>query len=223
MRHLSGSRKIYGIGSLVLGVLLLLWPGNALRLVGYVAGFFVMAGGITSILAHFRRRPRTSIAGTNLIIGTVVTIVGGWIFTNPVRFASILPTAIGYLIILSGIVNLLETFSLSRAHYRNWWVSLLAAVATIFMGTILVNHAFGIASTMVRLVGLFLIFNGVSDLWINSRVDQYVKYDQYGLRWTGSSGRRNTQKKARAGGGAGTTGYDTSDPDIIDAENYREL
>lgn len=32
MNKLSGSRKIYAVGSLILGVLLLLWPDSALRL-----------------------------------------------------------------------------------------------------------------------------------------------------------------------------------------------
>ena len=48
MRHLSGSRKIYAFGSLILGVLLLLWPVSALRMVAYAAGIIVMAGGVAS-------------------------------------------------------------------------------------------------------------------------------------------------------------------------------
>lgn len=214
MRHLSSSRKIYAFGSLILGLLLLVWPGSALRAVSYAAGIIVMAGGITSVLAHFRRKPRTSIAGANLVVGVLVTLVGGWIFCNPESFASVVPTAIGYLMLLSGIVNLLETFSLSKARYQKWWVSLLAAVVTIFMGLLLINHAFGIASVMVRIGGMFLMFNGISDMWINRRVDEYVHYNQ-----DGASGNRRAQSGAQ-----GTSArYDTSDPNIIDAEDYKEL
>ena len=177
MNKLSGSRKIYAFGSLVLGVLLLLWPGDALRMAAYVVGLVVMAGGVISLIAHFRKRSSYASHGINLITAVIVTGVGAWIFLNPQDFASIIPTALGYLVVISGIVNLLETFSLSRAHYRKWWVSLLAAIVTIFMGMLLVNHAFGIVSSMVRLGGVFLLFNGISDLWINRRVDEYVHYD----------------------------------------------
>lgn len=212
MRYSSGSRKIYAAGSLILGVLLLVWPGSALRMAAFAAGIVVMAGGVTSILAHFRRKPGTAGGGANLLIGIVVTLVGAWIFFNPENFASIIPAAIGYLIVLSGIIKLLETFSLSRARYRNWPMSLLAAVATIFMGFLLINHAFGIASTMVRIGGLFLLFNGVSDLWINRRVDQYV---------VSGDGEKTGRKGTQAG--AGRPRRDTDDPDIIDAEDYREM
>ena len=209
MRDLSNIRKIYAWGSLLLGVLLLFWPGSALRMAAYAAGIVVMAGGLTSILAWFRRKNRyRAIGGANLVVGIIVIFVGGWIFTNPENFAAIIPTAIGYLIVLSGIVNLLETFSLSRAHYRNWWASLLAALLTIFMGVLLVNHAFGVAAVMVRLVGVFLLFNGISDLWINRRVDRYVRR------------RRGPGQKP---GPDGSARFDTSDPDIIDADDYREL
>lgn len=215
MNHLSSSRKIYAFGSLILGVLLLLWPQSALRMASYAVGVVVMGGGITAILAHFRRRPRTAAGGANLVVGIVVTLVGGWIFLNPENFAAVIPTAIGYLIVLSGVVNLLETFSLSRAHYRKWWASLLAAVATIFMGLLLVNHAFGIAATMVRLVGVFLLFNGISDIWISTRVDRYVRYGK-------KNGKAGPGKRGAQTGGRPPR-RDTSDPDIIDAEDYREM
>ncbi|MBE5998160.1 MAG: DUF308 domain-containing protein [Lachnospiraceae bacterium] len=219
MRNLSGSRKIYAFGSLILGLVLLLWPGSALRMVAYAAGIVIMAGGITAILAHFRDRTRTPFGGINLAVGVVVTLVGGWIFLNPERFASVIPTAVGYLIVFSGIVNLLETFSLSKAHYRKWWVSLLAAVGTIFMGLFLINHAFGVASTMVRFGGAFLLFNGISDLWINRRVDQYVRYKR-----RGSSGGRSASAAGSAySQGSASARHDTSGPDIIDADDYREL
>ena len=216
MRHYTNSRKIYAFGSLILGILLLLWPAGALKLVSYAVGIIIMAGGITSILSRLRSRKRGGGAVWTIFIGAVITLVGGWIFVNPENFASIIPSAIGYLITLSGIINLLETFTLSKAHYRKWWVSLLAAVLTIMLGLVLINHAFGIAATMVRIGGAALLFTGVSDLWINRRVEQYANTKRRSSRASGGAG------SAKAGGG-GTARHDTSDPDIIDAEDYREL
>lgn len=216
MRKYSSSRKIYAFGSLILGVLLLVWPVSALKLAAYAAGIVIMAGGITSILSYVRNKKRSSISIGSLVVGIVVILVGGWIFVNPENFASIIPTALGYLIVFNGILNLLETFSLSRAHYRKWWVSLFAAILTIILGLVLINHAFGIAATMVRIGGLALLFNGISDMWINRRIDQYVNPKNRSSRGSGKS-------RSAAAGGRNSAKYDTSDPDIIDAENYREM
>ena len=87
---------------------------------------------------------------------------------------------------------------------------------TIVLGLTLVNHAFGIAATMVRIGGVALLFNGISDLWINRRVDQYAK----NLRRNNRAAGRGSSSGS---GGTGSSRRDTSDPDIIDAENYREL
>ena len=218
MRYYSNSRKIYAIGSLICGILLLLWPVSALRIVSYAVGIIIMAGGIASVLTQLRNRRRGNGSLTSMIVAVLITLVGGWIFVNPENFASIIPTAVGYLITISGIINLLETFTLSRAHYRKWWVSLLAAVLTIVLGLTLVNHAFGIAATMVRIGGVALLFNGISDLWINRRVDQYAGGRRRNSRSSGGS------RSAGAEGG-GTARYDTSGPEIIDADadDYREL
>ena len=194
MRYYSNSRKIYAIGSLICGILLLLWPVSALRIVSYAVGIIIMAGGIASVLTQLRNRRRGNGSLTSMIVAVLITLVGGWIFVNPENFASIIPTAVGYLITISGIINLLETFTLSRAHYRKWWVSLLAAVLTIVLGLTLVNHAFGIAATMVRIGGVALLFNGISDLWINRRVDQYAKNLRRNNR---ASGRRQQLRIGR--------------------------
>ena len=218
MRQYSNSRKIYALGSLIAGILLLLWPKSALKLVAYAVGLIIMAGGLASIMSQFRSRRGRSVSIWSLLIGIVITFVGARIFVNPENFASIIPSAVGYLITFSGIMNLLETFTLSRAHYRKWWVSLLAALMTIVLGLILINHALGIAETMVRIGGIALLFNGASDLWISRRVGQYAGSRRRNSRSSGGS------RSARAEGG-GTARYDTSGPEIIDADSddYREL
>ena len=218
MRQYSNSRKIYALGSLIAGILLLLWPKGALKLVAYAVGLIIMAGGLASVMSQFRSRIGRPASIWGLLIGIVVTFVGARIFVNPENFASIIPTAVGYLITFSGIVNLLETFTLSRAHYRKWWVSLGAALMTIVLGLILINHALGIAETMVRIGGIALLFNGASDLWISRRVDQYAGGRRRNSRSSGGS------RSAGAEGG-GTARYDTSGPEIIDADadDYREL
>ena len=218
MRQYSNSRKIYALGSLIAGILLLLWPKGALKLVAYAVGLIIMAGGLASIMSQFRSRRGRPASIWGLLIGIVVTFVGARIFVNPENFASIIPTAVGYLITFSGIVNLLETFTLSRAHYRKWWVSLGAALMTIVLGLILINHALGIAETMVRIGGISLLFNGASDLRISRRVDQYAGGRRRNSRSSGGS------RSAGAEGG-GTARYDTSGPEIIDADadDYREL
>ena len=57
MKSYTSTRKFYAGGSLILGILLLLWPAGALRIAGYAVGFVIMASGIIRIsLLLYRQR-----------------------------------------------------------------------------------------------------------------------------------------------------------------------
>lgn len=218
LNNMSSSRKIYAFGTVLLGILLLFWPYSALSMAATASGIVIIGGGVTALLAGLRRRRQYGGGIFNLLTAILVTAFGSWIFLNPSRFIGIIPTVFGYIIVISGIFNLLETFSLTRARYRRWWASLLTAVITILMGLFLINHALGVASMMVRIAGIFLVFNGISDLLIARRLDQYVFYSD---RRRGGAG--GGQARKSAGAGRASAKYDTSDPDIVDAEDYREM
>ena len=56
MKSYTSTRKFYAGGSLILGILLLLWPAGALRIAGYAVGFVIMASGIISFLSALRSK-----------------------------------------------------------------------------------------------------------------------------------------------------------------------
>ena len=74
------------------------------------------------------------------------------------------------MIVVSGLINLGETFILSRSKYKKWWISLIIAVITIACGIFVINRALGLASLITRIAGGVLIFDGASHLWVTSRV-----------------------------------------------------
>ena len=81
----------------------------------------------------------------------------------------------GILVLISGLINLGETFMLTRSKYNKWWASLIVAIATIAAGIFLIRNAFNLASLITRIAGGILIFDGISDLWVISRVSKAHK------------------------------------------------
>ena len=81
----------------------------------------------------------------------------------------------GILVLISGLINLGETFMLTRSKYNKWWASLIVAIATIAAGIFLIRNAFNLASLITRIAGGILIFDGVSDLWVISRISKVSK------------------------------------------------
>lgn len=65
--------------------------------------------------------------------------------------------------------------SLCQSRYDKWWVALLLALVTIGFGVLLIFNPFAAVDTLIRFIGIFLIYDGVSDIWIMSRVSKNVK------------------------------------------------
>ena len=73
-------------------------------------------------------------------------------------------TEIGYL------DNAVQAIDLKKMQYDNWWVALLLSLLTVALGVVLICNPFTIVDTVVRIIGAFLVYDGLSDMWILSRV-----------------------------------------------------
>ncbi len=46
---------------------------------------------------------------------------------------------------------------------------------TLVLGAVLVFYSFTVLSTIVRIIGIFLLYDGLSDIWITSQVSKAAK------------------------------------------------
>lgn len=174
MKKFKANRIIFSLGAVALGVILLVWPATSLLVLARIIGAVLAVGGIVMAIMCLRDR-RVVLSASMLVLAVVMIICGIVVYLHPGDLVSLIPTVMGVLVLLSGIVNLGETFTLTRQRYGRWWVSLLVALATIALGIILITKAFGVASMITRIAGIVLIFDGVSDLWVISRISTAVK------------------------------------------------
>ena len=87
----------------------------------------------------------------------------------------LIPVIVGIIIILHGIYDLQQAVYLCRAKYSFWWLALLFAVLTVAFGGVLIWNPFEAMNIAVKFIGVFLVFDGVSDLWIFSRARRVTK------------------------------------------------
>lgn len=87
----------------------------------------------------------------------------------------IIPVVIGVIVVIHGVHNLFQAIELCKEKYDKWWVALLLGIVTIGFGVLLIYNPFEAVSTMVVLIGVFLIFDGISDIWIISRISKTAK------------------------------------------------
>ena len=82
---------------------------------------------------------------------------------------SIIPVVVGVGVIFNGALNLAQALELRRSGYANWGVSLALAIVTVLLGLIMVFNPFSTMEMLVAAIGGVILYNGLSNLWIESR------------------------------------------------------
>ncbi len=160
---------------IALGVILVFWPGLSVKVVCMAIGAVLVINGISRLLNFIFGRDGSVFSQMNLVMGIIITVIGGWILLQPGTIIAMIPILVGIIIVIHGINNLQQSVSLCQNRYDKWWIALLLGIITIGFGVLLVFNPFAEVDTLIRFIGLFLIYDGASDIWIMSRVSRNVK------------------------------------------------
>ena len=152
----------------VLGVILLLFPGIALKTVVRLAGIALIIGGADAIIAW--NRNRTANSSYLDVAGGAVAVIGGlFLLIKPETLINIFPTIAGILVILYGAFYFLKALASKRTGFDKWKVSMVLAVVIVILGIYVLVRPFSTMKLLVRVLGGVLIYNGLSSLWIATR------------------------------------------------------
>lgn len=160
---------------ILLGIVLVVWPGLSMQIVCTAIGAVLLIGGGVRLAAYFTAKDGSVYSQMNLITGIILAVVGIWILLQPDKVLAIIPIIVGIVIALHGVNNLQQAVTLCKEQYDKWWVALILGLLTVGFGVLLVFKPFAALDTAVRLIGVFLIYDGVSDIWIVSRLYRTAK------------------------------------------------
>ena len=174
-KRMKMNRVAASVIGVALGVILLLWPESSLEVLSQLVGLALAIGGVIAVVLYFVNHDGLMLSTLQLIFGVILAAIGVWIFLRPAGLVALIPTIIGLIIVINGVADLGQTITLSRQKYGKWWLSLIFAVLTIVFGLVLIIKPFGIAAFITRVIGVVLIFNGVSDLWMVSKISNEIR------------------------------------------------
>jgi Uncharacterized conserved protein len=159
----------------VLGAVLLFRPDLSTDILCTALGLILLICGAVDIVIFLANRDGSLYASSHLIAGVILAAVGIWIMNKPALIAVIIPRVIGILICIHGVSDIGDALSLQHNNYHKWGTALLLGILTLVLGAILIYDPFSAFTTVIRLIGAFLIYDGVSDIWIVSRVSKSAK------------------------------------------------
>lgn len=175
LKRLKTNVVISAVLCILLGIVLVVWPDISMQIACTAIGAVLLIGGVVRLVQYFVVRDGSMYAQMNLIMGIVLTVVGVWIVLKPDKVLAIIPIIIGIVIVIHGLNDLQQAVSLCKEKYDKWWVALLLGLLTVGFGILLICRPFAALDTVVILIGIFLIYDGLSDLWIVSRIYRTAK------------------------------------------------
>ena len=166
--------ELVAVLMIVLGILLLVNPGEAVLLVCRLSGVILGITGLVLLLMSLNNRQGVE-RGNGLdifltVLGIILLALGLFIVFRPgvvVGFAGVLFAVV---LFVHGIGDLREMITLKQMGYSRWWVSLLCAAVTFLMGLVVLLLPFDRAALMMRIAGIFLVLDGISELYLALRV-----------------------------------------------------
>ena len=173
MNYIKSLKVNYSLSAVIcviLGIVLLVWPGQSTQVVCMVLGIVLGGFGLIQIILYLATKEKTMVSHSTMMLGVVLAVIGGWIVLKPETIIKAVPMIVGILIVIHGFHNAVQAIDLKKMQYANWWVALLLSLLTVALGVVLICNPFTIVDTVVRIIGAFLVYDGLSDMWILSRV-----------------------------------------------------
>ncbi|MCT2087421.1 DUF308 domain-containing protein [Microbacterium enclense] len=158
-RAVRTALAVSGAISLIVGLLILLWPGRTAQVaVGIIAVYVIIAGLVNIGIGVFFRSGWARIG--YIVLGLLFIVAGIFSFANlaatAVWFGVFIGTLVGILWIIEGVVSLT---TLSHETSRGW--TIFFAIISILAGVVLLFSPLLGAVTLFILIGASLVVLGV--------------------------------------------------------------
>lgn len=155
---------VTGLLSVVLGILILVWPGPTLVVAGVLFGIYLIVSGVFQLVAAFGLHVSTWMRVLSFITAILSFILGFFCFRNEFQAIGLLALWIGITWIFRGTASLVAAMSepAMPGSGRGW--AILFGIVLIVGGGLLIIEPFASITTLVVVVGCWLIAIGIFEV-----------------------------------------------------------
>ncbi|MBR1874152.1 MAG: DUF308 domain-containing protein [Eubacterium sp.] len=174
LKQLKWSIIVLALAYVVLGVVLILYPVQTQTAVTYILAIALIAMGIINLIQYARLDATALVNSYDLVIGFSGIIGGILIIINIEKFAQMLWIALGFMVLISGVLKLQSSVNLMRLKSTSWHIPFALALINIVFGVIMLIDPFSDELFLIML-GIGFIFSGVTDIIVTLMVSARLK------------------------------------------------
>jgi uncharacterized membrane protein HdeD (DUF308 family) len=163
LKELKWDAMLKGVLYILLGVVALVVPETMEKTLGYLLGIVLIVAGGVSIIGYLIREAHENYYRNDFVYGLAGIVIGIIVLLKVEIIISIIPLLLGILVTISGCAKLQDVVDMRRLNYGNWVLMLLLALINLALGLVLIFNPFKAAALLFRVIGIGLIFSGVTD------------------------------------------------------------
>lgn len=157
---------------IIAGMLVMIWPAQTSMLLCRALAFILLIMGIANILTYLADQKGRRFM---LFVGGILTVLGLVILVRPSLILQILSIVIGVVLILHGLKDMQLVAQGKEYEEKQWWLPSLFSTVTIVLGVSIIWNYLQTAVVIMWLLGLALVFDGISALVILEQVSRAQK------------------------------------------------
>ncbi|MFI6642955.1 HdeD family acid-resistance protein [Streptomyces sp. NPDC050504] len=164
---------VSGVLALLLGVVVLAWPGATLLVIGAFFGAYLLVSGIFQIVAAFGTHVSTALRVMAFISGALSILLGLFCFRSATQSLLLLALWIGIGWLFRGITQTIAALADEDMPARGWMV--LSGIVGTLAGAVLIVSPFSSIAVLTVFGGCFLVATGVVEIVTGLRIRSRAK------------------------------------------------
>ncbi|MEU6324250.1 HdeD family acid-resistance protein [Streptomyces sp. NPDC047009] len=162
-----------GVASLILGVLILVWPGPSLLAAGILFGLYLIISGVLQLASAFGTHAATSLRVLAFISGALSILLGLFCLRGPLESILLLALWIGIGWLIRGITQTMAAAHDPSVPARGWQVFL--GLVTFVAGIVLITSPFKSIAVLTLVAGWWLVVVGIVEIFTAIRIHSRAK------------------------------------------------
>lgn len=172
LKKIKADIMMSAVVSILVGAAVMIWPGQTTVLLCRAIALILLIMGIAELIAYASNR---KVRRFGLPSGIVLTAIGIYIMMKPGIILQILSMLIGIVLVLHGIKDIQLVMEGKTSSSKRWWLPSLFSTITIMFGLMLIWDYFQAATLVAWMLGLALVYDGISDILILMRLSSAQK------------------------------------------------
>ncbi len=166
LRKIRADFLVSSLLCVVLGIVFIVWSEATIKAIGTILAVIMIVIGAVYLCSFFLN---AATKGISAAIGVIILLLGVWVLIQPEIIVSLIPIVIGVLLVGHGIRGAKESLACRGYGVSSWKIGIVFALISMILGVICIVDAFGVLELATVVIGIALIYNGVSNIWIAFR------------------------------------------------------